>query len=62
MLQRLAAKLPVKRGEGVITSLMFSYIFGVMTLYYICFSRTSLPAICPTPISLRRCSPARFQR
>ena len=35
MLQRLAAKLPVKRGEGVVTSLMFSYIFGVMALYYI---------------------------
>ena len=35
MLQRLAAKLPVKRGEGVVTSLMFCYIFGVMTLYYI---------------------------
>jgi AAA family ATP:ADP antiporter len=35
MLQRLAGKLPVKRGEGVVTSLMFLYIFGVMTLYYI---------------------------
>ncbi len=35
MFQRLAAKLPVKRGEGVVTSLMFFYIFGVMALYYI---------------------------
>jgi AAA family ATP:ADP antiporter len=35
MLQRLAGKLPVKRGEGVVTSLMFLYIFGVMTLYYV---------------------------
>ena len=35
MLQRLAAKLPLRRGEGVVTSLMFLYIFGVMTLYYI---------------------------
>jgi AAA family ATP:ADP antiporter len=35
MLQRLAGKLPVKRGEGRVTSLMFLYIFGVMTLYYV---------------------------
>ncbi len=35
MLQRLVEKLPVKRGERLITSLMFLYIFGVMSFYYV---------------------------
>ena len=35
MLRRLAEAFPVKRGEAAITSLMFLYIFGVMTFYYI---------------------------
>ncbi len=35
MLQRLVEKLPVKRGEMLITSLMFLYIFGVMSFYYV---------------------------
>ena len=35
MLQRLADKLPLRHGERVITSLMFLYIFGVMTFYYV---------------------------
>ncbi len=35
MLQRFVEKLPVKRGERLVTTLMFLYIFGVMSFYYV---------------------------
>jgi ATP:ADP antiporter, AAA family len=35
MIQYLRRLVPLKPGEGTITALMFSYVFGVLTLYYI---------------------------
>lgn len=35
MIQYLRRLVPVKPGEGTVTALMFSYVFGVLTLYYI---------------------------
>src|SRR5213593_964857 len=35
MRRRLAAWIPTRPGEGLVTSLMFAYIFGVLCFYYI---------------------------
>jgi AAA family ATP:ADP antiporter len=35
VLKRLLQRLPIRSGEGFVTSLMFCYIFGVLTFYYI---------------------------
>jgi ATP:ADP antiporter, AAA family len=35
MVNYLRGLLPLKQGEGIVTALMFFYVFGVLTLYYI---------------------------
>src|SRR5262245_61218 len=35
MRARLSKLIPIKPGEGLITALMFSYIFGVLFFYYV---------------------------